>query len=182
MSCCQCMDCILILVFNGLMCFIKSFLVMLKHLICKTVSMLDVYIDLDFLSWSDGQSQSIFSHFVCYLCHVIFTQEITSGTSGYVRHKGDTSSDVILDYKIQQMKPVMLIKFPHCKNLSVKYIRDHKGLERLWKQIVQYLSHGSLFLRRFMGFMAGVRHTTHSCSLYGIVGARTGNFCCYCLF
>lgn len=39
------MDCILILVFNALMCFIKSFLVMLHHLICKTVSMLDVYID-----------------------------------------------------------------------------------------------------------------------------------------
>ncbi|KAK2537733.1 hypothetical protein Q9233_002583 [Columba guinea] len=36
-----------------------------------------------------------------------------------------------------------------------------------------YLSHGSLFLRRFMGFKAGVTQTTHSCSLYGIVGART---------
>lgn len=45
MSCCRCMDCILILVFNALMRFIKSFLVMLQHLICKTVPMLDVYID-----------------------------------------------------------------------------------------------------------------------------------------
>lgn len=165
------------------MCFIKSFLVMLQHFICKTVSVLDVYIDCYIFCSELTVSLEAFSPTsLCYLCCEIFTQEITSGTSGYVRRKGDTSSDVILDYKIQQMKPVMLAKFPHCKNLSVKYIRDHKGLERLCKQIVQYLSHGSLFLRRFMGFMAGVRHTTHSCSLYGIVGARTGNFCCYCIF
>lgn len=33
-----------------------------------------------------------------------------------------------------------------------------------------------------MSYLAGVRLTTHSCSLYGIVGAQTGNLCCYCLF
>lgn len=83
---------------------------MLHHLICDTVSVLDVYMDCNVFILNRWSLLECFLplRVLSFMCGVYSGSN--SGTSVSVRCKEDNSSDVIPDFIIRQVKPVTFAK------------------------------------------------------------------------